>query len=108
MSPRHTGIVQPKLARDIATHEGFTERKLDAVALVFENRPRHGCISLINWTRARGAGRRNLRMQRFRGEKRSPHSLKRCSRNELAITDTELKLIAALAIIGESSNPMNG
>lgn len=30
------------------------------------------------------------------------------SRNALPITDTELRLIAALAIIGESSQPKNG
>ncbi len=32
----------------------------------------------------------------------------RRSRSALAMTDTELKLIAAAAIIGDSSNPKNG
>jgi hypothetical protein len=36
------------------------------------------------------------------------HSVTRRRRNALPITDTELKLIAAAAIIGLSSNPTNG
>ncbi len=36
------------------------------------------------------------------------YSCVRLSRNALVITDTELKLIAAAAMIGESSNPENG
>lgn len=36
------------------------------------------------------------------------HSSTRRSRRALAITETELKLIAAAAIIGESSQPVQG
>lgn len=36
------------------------------------------------------------------------HSFTRLSLSALLITDTELKLIAAAAIIGESSKPKNG
>ncbi len=38
----------------------------------------------------------------------SRHSVTRRRRNALPITDTELKLIAAAAIIGLNSNPKNG
>ena len=37
-----------------------------------------------------------------------PHSLTARSRKALAITETELKLIAALAIIGLSNKPKTG
>jgi hypothetical protein len=36
------------------------------------------------------------------------HSSTRCSRKEFAITDTELKLIAAAAIMGLSKTPNTG
>jgi len=36
------------------------------------------------------------------------HSCARCNRRALKITDTELKLIAAAAMIGESSRPKKG
>ena len=36
------------------------------------------------------------------------YNVNRRSRSALAITDTEERLIAALAIIGESSSPKNG
>ena len=38
----------------------------------------------------------------------SPHSVTRRRRNALPMTDTELMLIAAAAIIGLNSNPKNG
>ncbi len=40
--------------------------------------------------------------------KNSPHSRTCLSRSAFAITDTELKVIAALAIIGLSTRPKNG
>lgn len=38
----------------------------------------------------------------------APYSFTRLSRNAFVTTDTELKLMAAAAIIGESSSPKNG
>ncbi|MBC7405082.1 MAG: hypothetical protein H7252_05305 [Cytophaga sp.] len=45
---------------------------------------------------------------RLAAEISSIQSFTRFSRSALPVTDTELKLIAAAAIIGESSNPKNG
>lgn len=42
------------------------------------------------------------------GEDVAPHSRAKRSRSELAITETELKLIAAAATIGLSSRPKAG
>ena len=40
--------------------------------------------------------------------KRSNHILKLRNRNEFTITETELKLIAAAAIIGDNNSPKTG
>jgi hypothetical protein len=45
---------------------------------------------------------------RRKQERSPPHNLSRFNRNELVITETELKLIAAAARIGLNSRPKNG
>ena len=53
-------------------------------------------------------GRQSRNVVGRRARRHRPHSCTRRSRRALPMTDTELKVIAALAIIGLSSRPKNG
>lgn len=55
-----------------------------------------------------GGGRLTLRTLGRAFRDRKPYSSVRRSRSAFMMTDTELNVIAALAIIGLSTNPKNG
>jgi hypothetical protein len=98
---------------------GLTEvdlLKLDcegAECMILESLAENGRLTQVGWIRGEWHGRRNKqRLAKALAEthvyhidSNPPHQ---CSRRALAITDTELKLMAAAAIIGLSSRPKNG
>lgn len=65
-----------------------------------------------NWisydTAVKGAQRKFLRTLRLKLYAEKVYNLIDLNRKALVMTDTELKLIAAAAIIGDSSRPKNG